>query len=135
MPDFDCKICLTSRKNDNSPRSKPSIATSLLNIFNTARERSRINPLTATRRLRHSFAAQLLEKGVDLRNTQELPGHERSKTTEIYTRIAKKSWGKKVRQMIGKFERHAYFCSSKKSRHEQSVFPAEQIPSAACHHL
>jgi hypothetical protein len=33
MPDFDCKICLTSRKNDNSPRSKPSTATSLIFIF------------------------------------------------------------------------------------------------------
>jgi hypothetical protein len=43
MPDFDCKICLTTRKNDNSPRSKPSTATSLfiqqattLKITNTA---------------------------------------------------------------------------------------------------
>jgi chorismate synthase len=33
MPDFDCKICLTSRKNDNSPRSKPSTATSLIILF------------------------------------------------------------------------------------------------------
>jgi hypothetical protein len=31
-----------------------------------------------------------------------------------------KKLGKKIRQMIGKYERHAYFCSSKKSRHEQS---------------
>jgi copper chaperone CopZ len=30
MPDFDCKICLTSRKNDNPPRSKPFTATSLV---------------------------------------------------------------------------------------------------------
>jgi hypothetical protein len=30
MPDFDCKICLTSRKNDNSPRSQLSTATSLI---------------------------------------------------------------------------------------------------------
>jgi glycosyltransferase involved in cell wall biosynthesis len=33
MPDFDCKICLTIRKNDNSPRSKPSTATSPLSTF------------------------------------------------------------------------------------------------------
>ena len=32
MPDFDCKICLTSRKNGNSPHSKPSTATSLIFI-------------------------------------------------------------------------------------------------------
>jgi len=30
MPDFDCKICLTNRKNGNSPHSNPSTATSLL---------------------------------------------------------------------------------------------------------
>ncbi|MBX2891534.1 MAG: AlwI family type II restriction endonuclease [Saprospiraceae bacterium] len=29
MPDFDCKICLASRKNDNPLHSKPSTATSL----------------------------------------------------------------------------------------------------------
>ena len=35
-----------------------------------------------------------LKKGVDLRYTQDLLGHESSKTTEIYTHITKKSWDK-----------------------------------------
>ena len=45
-------------------------------------------------RQRHLFAAGLLESGVDLLWTQELPGHASSKTTEIYTHVNNKSLGK-----------------------------------------
>ena len=38
--------------------------------------------------VRHTVASQLLKKGADLREVQEILGHKRIKNTEIYTRLA-----------------------------------------------
>ena len=57
-------------------------------IFYKYRQLSGINPHSTPHYLRHSFATQLLNNGANIRDVQELMGHNSIATTQIYTEIS-----------------------------------------------
>jgi len=70
--------------------------TSLAAVLKQALQKSGINKPVSLHWLRHSYATHLLEAGTDLRYIQEILGHSRSTTTEIYTHVSTKSLQKVV---------------------------------------
>lgn len=57
-------------------------------IFYKYRQLAGINPQATPHYLRHSFATQLLNNGANIRDVQELMGHNSIVTTQIYTEIS-----------------------------------------------
>ncbi|MBU4458913.1 tyrosine-type recombinase/integrase [Patescibacteria group bacterium] len=57
-------------------------------VVKQASQKARIRKNVSAHTLRHSFATHLLESGTSIRYIQELLGHKRLETTQIYTKVA-----------------------------------------------
>ena len=70
-------------------KQKNYSAESVANIVRKAGKLAGIKRRVTPHMLRHSFATHHLEQGTGLRYIQEFLGHSSSKTTEIYTKVAR----------------------------------------------
>ena len=73
---------------------------SLASVLIQALAKAKINKPVTLHWLRHSYATHLLEAGTDLRYIQEILGHSRSTTTEIYTHVSNKS----IQKIVSPFD-------------------------------
>ena len=76
---FEALFC----KGDGTPFSRRGIARMVKNVLLGVDGRPDISPHA----LRHSFATHLYRRGIDLRSLQELLGHSKISTTQIYTAV------------------------------------------------
>ncbi len=71
-------------------RGKPLTRVMVFNVIKQAAMLAGIDKQISPHTLRHSFATHLLEGGANIRQVQELLGHESILTTEVYTHVNRK---------------------------------------------
>lgn len=71
-------------------RGKPITRVMVFNIIKQAALLAGIDKQISPHTLRHSYATHLLEGGANIRQVQELLGHESILTTEVYTHVNRK---------------------------------------------
>ncbi len=80
------------QKNDflfTNPQNGKMNTRSIDKIVKNSVSLANISKKASCHTLRHSYATHLLESGVDIRYIQDLLGHVRLETTQIYTHVAK----------------------------------------------
>ncbi|MBO5831826.1 MAG: tyrosine recombinase XerD [Alistipes sp.] len=68
-------------------RGTPLTRVMVFTIIRQAAQRAGITKVISPHTLRHSYATHLLEGGANIRQVQELLGHESISTTEVYTHL------------------------------------------------
>ena len=68
-------------------RGEPLTRVMVFNIIKRAAREAGIAKSISPHTLRHSYATHLLEGGANIRQVQELLGHESIATTEVYTHL------------------------------------------------
>lgn len=71
-------------------RGEPLTRVMVFNIIRRAAALAGINKQVSPHTLRHSYATHMLEGGANIRQVQELLGHESIATTEVYTHLDRK---------------------------------------------